>query len=51
MKKTSMEWRVPFGDLVVKDEALSHLTDCVRNNRVSGGIKTKILEEEICSIM
>ena len=37
--------RIAFGDLRVSSEARKHIEDCLNTNRISGGNKTKLLEE------
>ncbi|MBU3924236.1 MAG: DegT/DnrJ/EryC1/StrS family aminotransferase, partial [Nanoarchaeota archaeon] len=38
--------RIAFGNLVVSEEAKEHIQDCLNTNHISGGVKTKILEDE-----
>jgi dTDP-4-amino-4,6-dideoxygalactose transaminase len=37
--------RINFGDLRVSPESKKYISDCIRTNKISGGNKTKLLEE------
>lgn len=36
--------RISFGDLKVSSESRKHIEDCINSNKISGGEKTKLLE-------
>ena len=37
--------KIEFGDLKVSKEAVKHLEDVIKSNKISGGIKVKKLED------
>ena len=41
-----MKRKISFGDLVVSEKSKEHLEDCVKTNRISGGLKVPQLEKK-----